>query len=256
MDDPAAFIERNEVRGGVAPAPLSAVYLCIAGLCIAAVGGGFLHQGLFRRFLARAPRVFRPALRAFVDLPRLVFFMHVFLYGVFFASTLPTLAYPFINVMMQEYIRHAFSDGSLGYVGEAYGSGNVLRAAAATWLNNFVVQTAGLTMLLSIIVPMLGVLKTAASFAVAGLGMTPLWTGMPAVFVPHSITMVLELEAYIYACVAVCVFWGHIARGIRAGRTGDAAHESLMTLLSATLLAGVMLGVAALYEAASLILLR
>ncbi len=256
LRDPNEFIDHHAVRGGVAPAPLPAVYLCIAGLGLAAFGGGFLHQGVFRYMHARVLAVFRPAMRAAVEHPRLVFFMHLFLYGIFFVGSLSTLVYPFANVMIQEYVRHVFTDGGLGYVGEAYGSGNILRAAAATWLNNFIVQTAGLTMLLSVIVPMLGVLKTAASFAIAGLGMTPLWTGMPGVFVPHSITMVLELEAYIYACVAVCVFWGHLVHGIRAGRAGDAAHESLMTLLSMTLLAGLLLAMAALYEAASLILLR
>jgi hypothetical protein len=255
MDDPDAFIERHEIQGSAAPAPPGAVYVCIAGLGVVAFGGALLHQGLFRVFIRRGG-VFRPAMRAAVDHPRLVFLMHALLYGTFFVCTLPAIRYPFINVLMQEYIRHAFSDGSLGYVGDAYGSGNVLRAAVATWLNNFIVQTAGLTMLLSVFVPMLGVLKTAMSFALAGVGMTPLWSGMPGVFVPHSITMVLELEAYIYACVAVCVFWGHLFRGVRAGRTGDAAHESLMTLLSATLLAGVMLAVAAIYEAMSLILLH
>lgn len=255
MDAPDEFIERHDVRGGAAPTPLNVVYVCLSGLGVVALGGALVHQGLFRGLVDRAG-VFRPALRAAIDHPRLVILMHIFLYGVFLASTLPAIRYPFINVLMQEYIRHAFSDGSLGYVGEAYGSGNILRAAVATWLNNFIVQTAGLTMLLSVIVPMLGVLKTAMSFALAGAGMTPLWSGMPAVFVPHSITMILELEAYIYACVAVCVFWSHLVRGVRAGRTGDAAHESFMTLLSATLLAGVMLGFAALYEAFSLIVLR
>jgi hypothetical protein len=255
MDDPEAFVKRHNVRGGNAPAPAVAVYVCVAGLGIVAVGGALLHQGAFVALYRRAPGVFRPAMRASATHPRLVFFMHVFLYGVFFLSMAPALRSPFLNVMMQEYIRHTFTEGSLWYVGEAYGSGNVIRAAAATWVNNFFVQTAGLTMLLSVIVPMVGVLTTAANFAIAGLGMTPLWSGMPGLFVPHSITMVLELEAYIYACVAVAAFWLGIVRGIREGKFADAAHESAMTLLSATLLAGTMLAVAAAYEAASLLLL-
>jgi hypothetical protein len=67
--------------------------------------------------------------------------------------------------------------------------------------------------------------------------------------------MVLELEAYIYACVAVCAFWLRVVRGIRAGRAGEGLHEATIMLVSATLLAGVMLGLAGLYEAATLILL-
>ncbi len=254
-DDAEAFVDRHEIHGGIAPAPMNAVLASLGGLVLVAIGGAFAFLALYPLLLRRGLGIFRPAARSAVEHPRVVFLMHVLLYGTFFAFTLPTLAYPFVNVLMQEFIGRTFSEGSLSYVGDAYASGHVIRATFATWVNNFVVQTAGLTMLPSVIVPMLGVLKTAASFAIAGLGMTPLWSGMPGLFLFHSITMVLELEAYIFACVAVCVFWIKIVRGLRERRLGDAAHDAFMTLLSATLLAGVTLAIAAFYEATTLILL-
>jgi hypothetical protein len=183
--------------------------------------------------------------------------MHVLLYGLFFLSMLPALVYPFISVWMQEFIGQVFSEkGSLDYVGEAYASGDIAGAAFATWLNNYIVQTVGLTFALSLVIPLAGVLKTAASFAFAGLGITPIWSGMPGMLTYHSITMVLELEAYIYACVAVCAFWTRLIRGLAAPATARAAGAAAKSLGSATLLAGLMLGVAAAYEAATLILLR
>jgi hypothetical protein len=255
LDDPEAFVKRFDVQGGVTPAALSAVLAALGGLVLVATGGGLVFQAAYGILLRGRLGVLRPAARSAIEHPRLVLGMHVFLYGTFFFLTLPTLAYPFVNVLMQQYIGQTFSEGTLAYVGEAYASGDVFRATFATWLNNFVVQTAGLTVLLSVIIPMSGVLKTAASFALAGLGMTPLWSGMPGLFLFHSITMVLELEAYIYACVAVCGFWLTLVRGVRERRIADAAHEALMMLLSATVLAGITLGIAALYEAATLLLL-
>jgi uncharacterized ion transporter superfamily protein YfcC len=86
--------------------------------------------------------------------------------------------------------------------------------------------------------------------------MTPLWSGIPGLLLFHSITIVLELEAYIYACVAVCIFWLRIVRGLGNRMVMESFHDAAKMLLSATLLAGLVLAVAALYEAASLILLR
>jgi uncharacterized membrane protein SpoIIM required for sporulation len=67
--------------------------------------------------------------------------------------------------------------------------------------------------------------------------------------------MVLELEAYIYACAAVVIFW---ARVFRAGRQRRLAplRDGFKILGSTTILCGVMLAIAGLYEATTLILLR
>ena len=245
--------KKRELMGGPAAAAAAVSGLCLVGLALIAVGGAGLHRAVF----ARMPRhgVTAPAHLAFGERPRLVRAMHVWMYGSFFFSMALAIALPQLNALAMEYVRQAFTEGSLSYVGNAYRGGNVLLAAAATWANNYLLQTVALTVLLSILVPCIGLLKTLASFVLTGVGMAPIWSGMAAHFTYHSITMILELEAYIYACVAVVIFWEHILGALRR-RSLAPVKDGFRILGSATLLAGVMLAIAGLYEATTLILLR
>lgn len=252
LGEEAEIDKGTEIHGGMYPASLVSVWLCMAGLGLAAVGGAMLHRAAFRR-VQRG--VFGPACRAFTAEPGIVRAMHALLYGGFFLAAALALMMPQINVFMMNVIVHAFSEGNLGYVGDAYRSGNIIAAAAATWVNNYLLQTVVLTVLLSVVVPCIGVLKTLLSFGVAGLGMAPLWSGTAANYTFHSITMVLELEAYIFACAAVVIFWKRIVSAVRKREFSPAAEGARM-LASATVLTGVMLAVAGLYEALTLILLR
>jgi len=250
--DAVPFDDDDEIEGGLFPASGASTALSLAGLALAAAGGAVLHRAAFRR-VRRG--LFGPACRAFEAHPRIVRGMHAVLYGSFFLSAALTVLMPQLNVLVMNFIVHAFSEGNLGYVGDAYRSGNVFKAAVATWVNNYLVQTVLLTVLISILVPCIGVLKTLASFSLAGLGMAPVWSGIAANYTFHSITMVLELEAYIYTCAAVVIFWNKVAAAIHQ-REVAIAREGARTLLSATFLAGVLLAIAGLYEAVTLILLR
>lgn len=252
MKEDSPIHERAEVFGGHFPASALSVWCTMAGLALAAAGGSVLHRIVFQRIRTG---MFGTACRAFEASPKLVRVMHLLLYGGFFASAVFTILNPQINIIAMNFITHAFSEGSLNYVGDAYRSGNVFMAALATWVNNYLLQTVVLTMLLSLAIPYAGILKTFASFAFAGLGMAPLWSGIAANYTFHSITMVLELEAYIYACVAVAIFWIKLYAALRQ-RNSAPVLEGTRIMASATLLAGVQLAIAGLYEALTLILLR
>lgn len=253
QDDPGALAKEHDIQGGIAPVPPVVTFLSIAGLMVVALGGGLLHWAFFVSRAQRRTGWFVPLYREVAAHPRLVRFMHVFLYGGLFLLMVVGFLFPMGNVIAQEYIGHAFTEGELGYVGRAYESGNIPLAAAATWVNNYLLQTVALTIGLSVIVPFLGVLKAWASFAGAGFGMTPLWSGMSGMLIFHSITMVLELEAYVFACVTVVLFWMKVYRCVRAG---ERIMEAASLLFAGTVISGVMLAIAALYEAATLILLR
>ncbi len=244
--------KKQELSGDPAAASAAVSGLSIIGLALAAAGGAGLHRALFARMPRRG--ITAPARIAFGERPRLVRRMHTVMYGSFFFSMAAAIAWPQLNALAMEYVRQAFSEGSLSYVGDAYRSGNVLLAAAATWANNYLLQTVVLTVLASLAVPCLGILKTLASFVIAGVGMAPIWSGMPSRYSYHAITIILELEAYIYACAAVAVFWGQIVGAFRHGSLAP-AKDALRILGSATALAGIMLAIAALYEATTLILL-
>lgn len=227
----------------------------ILGLVLVATGGAMVQLRFFGRLAPRRCGPFSPAFRAIAGgwLPLAA--MHILLFGSFFAMMAVGMERPIDNMRLQNYVLHAFTEGELGYIGNAYASGNIPLAAAATFVNNFALQVVVLTILISFVIPAIGVLKNVLSFMMAGFVMSPIWAGLAMTLVYHSITMTLELEAYVVASFVVCLFWWRIARGLAKGGFLREAKEGLKEVASGTLLAGVMLAAAALYEAATLILL-
>lgn len=228
--------------------------LVIAGLVITACGGTLLHWRIFRHW--PLPLWARPVTRDIARFPWLFLAMHVIMYGGLFMAMGLALAFPLANYTVLSYITHQFSEGALGYVGAAYDSGNILRAAAATFLNNYVLQTCVFTFIISLPPFCLGFFKTLLSFAVAGFGMSPLWLDGTTHLTYHAITMVLELEAYILASFIVVLWPLRLVLGVHQGMLGAEALAGLRSFGAGLLLTGFMLAIAAIYEATTLILLR
>ena len=182
--------------------------------------------------------------------------MHMLMYGAFFGMMTFGYTQPIAQMWMSNFIVSQFEQGSVAYIGEAYESGSIPRAAWATFFNNYVIQTVLMTVLISLVLPMIGILKTMLSLIVVGFGMAPTWAGMTGMYTFHSITMTLELEAYIFACICVVFFWGNLVAGAMKNEFLAGLKRSIQVLMSGTLLAGIMLALAALYEAATLILAR
>ncbi len=229
-------------------------YLTLFGLVVVAVGSSWLHTRLFFRLSHANYRLFGPLFREMRDRPLLFAGMHVFLYGTFFGWMAAGLESPLVNFRLTEYVGSIFTEGGLSYIGEAYASQNILRATFATWFNNYVVQSLGLTYGISLIPIALGVLKTAFSFALVGFAMAPLWIGTAAGYAFHCITMALELEAYIVACFVVTVWPLRWIQALFGSNPGENAWLNVRIYAGGALLTGIMLALAALYEATTLIL--
>lgn len=248
-------LQGRTIVGGDPPARRTHTLVVILGLVCVATGGAVLHVRILNRWGPTARGVFAPFLRAHAEGPFLVALMHVVLYGSLFLAMLAATRMPIENMRLHEFVVHTFSEGGLGYVGDAYQSGNVWRAAAATWVNNYLLQTLGLTFLPSLIVPFVGVLKTLGSFVLAGFALSPLWAGNASRFVFHAITMTLELEAYILACVAICLFPIRLFGRSHGPGLPQRFVAAWRIVIGAALLCGIMLAIAGLYEALTLILI-
>ena len=255
-EDDAALRDLELLGGNLAPAiPLHA-WAITAALLLVAVGGAITHLRLFALLADRRVGPFRPVLREIRDRPFLIGLVHLVLFGPFFLMMAVSVDYPLPNMWMQQFIEHVFSEGDLSYIGAAYASGNILLASVATFVNNYFAQTVALTFLISIVFPFLGLFKNMASFAIAGLGMSPIWSGMAAIFMYHCITMTLELEAYVVASFVVCVWPIKLLRGVATGTFRVEWGESVRLLGSGLLITAFMLAGAAIFEASTLILLR
>jgi len=254
VDDEEAESEAL-LLGGRARTRLNFAWAVVAALMITALGGAIAHISLFLRWADNAPRMLRPVLRAIAAHPALFAFMHLLLYGLFFAAMAQGVTQPVLNYRAADYIGSIFTEGGLSYIGDAYASEEIVRAAAATFFNNYVVQTIGLTFGISIVPLALGVVKTALSFVMVGFVMAPVWTGIAAGYSFHSITMVLELEAYIVACFVVVLWTRRCFRAMYENRVMGEMRENFALYGSGVVLTGLMLALAAFYEAATLILL-
>ncbi|HDP36029.1 MAG TPA: hypothetical protein ENN29_13075 [Candidatus Hydrogenedentes bacterium] len=225
----------------------------IMGLMIAALGGAIAHYYLFRLLLARRYRPLYAILSEINKRSGLFICLHIVMYSVFFYSMYAAIRNPLITYRITQYIEAVFSHGGLGYIGEAYASGDVVRAAWMTFYNNYIEQTLGLTFLISLFPVPFGFIKNLLSFALVGGALAPLWVGASQAYVLHVITMVLELQSYIIACFAIIAWPLHLFQGIRLGRGFASVKSGLLMLFSAAILTGAMLGVAAFYEAFTLI---
>lgn len=254
-EDTDAFIAVPPFTGGMLLSRVIVAKLAIFGLLLTALGGAIAHYSLFQLLHFHRYRLLFPFLDMIFKRPTLYWTMHIALYGIFFFSMYESINNPLLTYRVSQYIQAVFSQGGLGYIGEAYASGDVIRAAWATYYNNYIEQTLGLTFLISLFPIPIGLLKNLASFSLVGGALAPLWAGTSSAYVLHCITMILELQAYIIACFAITAWPLHLIRGIRNHQFVIHIKSGLTMLFCATLFTGIMLWVAALYEAFTLIYL-
>ncbi|HQH67189.1 MAG TPA: hypothetical protein PK166_02270 [Candidatus Hydrogenedentes bacterium] len=226
------------------------------GLMLVAAGGAMVQVYVLRQLAGRAGGVFRPFLSELTTRPRLLFALHLALYGALFAAMTGGYLHPRITWNAVRFTRDVFAEGELGYIGRAYESGNILMATLATLKQNYVMGTCFYTVLPSLIIPFAGVFKNLLSFSFVGLVMAPLWTGTAAQNTYHSITLTLELEAYVLASFAVCVLPLRVFEGFQGGAWATQYVTGLRVIAGAVVVVGVMLALAAAYEATTLILLN
>lgn len=200
-----------------------------------------------------APGYMRALCEAVAEGTRGWYAVHLICYGTFAALMLMGVSDARGNMQIIEVVKQQFTEGDLAYIGKAYLSGNVLAAANATWVNNYLLQTVALATGISVIPPLgLGFFKTLVSLAIVGFAMAPVWTDIIGNYVLHSGTMVLELEPYVLVAWT-CIFWPiRLVQGLRA-RDSQRIGRWLLVMLQALLIAGAALYVAALYEGITLI---
>jgi hypothetical protein len=162
--------------------------------------------------------------------------------GVLTGSTLPDSC----DVAVMEIVESAIT--SLGATA-AYGSGDVPRAAATTFYQNFVVVTLSVTFTLSAILGVPGYLYAAASFFVQGIPFGLVGGGAPTELLALVVLVLLELTAYFIVVAGGGMLLATVVkRGI--GQLGAGFAKLLLMLPIAMLL----LLTGAWYEAVIIIL--
>lgn len=180
--------------------------------------------------------------------------VHIICYGTFIAAMCAGLADPLGNMQMLDFVRAQFSEGGLAYVGDAYLSGDIIAAANATWVNNYLLQTVLMTIVPSVLPVALGFFKTLVSFGMVGFAMAPGWTDTISGYTFHSGTMVLELEPYVLVAYVVLLWPKWFFQGIFVTRDFGARLARWINLVfEAAVVSGILLYLAAIYEGITLI---
>ena len=242
------------ILGGFIRSDAKTVYVSFLAMCLIALGGALLQfSGLHFMRRSRQSVIFAPLAEAVLKRPKLFWGSHIFFYGAFFIAVWVAIQSPIRAFRFEQYTETVFQIGGLGHIGAAYSSGKISYAAWMTFYNNYIEQVLFLIFLISLFPLPLGLIKTFLSLCLAGWTMSPLWLRTAEMLFFHSLTIVMELEAYIFACIVIIIWTILLWSGIKNRCFLKSLKQGLLLLFVAALFTGVLLGIAAVYEAVTLI---
>ena len=257
-------------------------YVYLGGLAAFLLGGSGALIGLFRGLAVRVqgastggdetrdevaglaaterarPRWWAAPLIEMEKRPGLVWGVHLVYFGLVIAASVLIYNMPDIQTVLLSGVRDALggSSGPLAAAGQAYGSGNIARAAGVTFAINFFLGSLLMLTLPSIVVPGTGTLIAAVRALLWGLLLAPTLTTLAHAMLPHSGTMLLEGEGYILATLFGLLIPIHIVQSSLGGTPLTRFGRVLLLNLQANLWVAAVLAVAACYEATEVILMN
>ncbi len=250
-------------RGRFTPVPADVrveggpYFLYLGGMALLLLGGSVLFVRLYAYLAGIVPwTVLRRPLEALCQWPRLLYGLHAFFFGTFLLMAAIVYFVPAVQSLMIGAVQDevAGGRGPLGFAGKAYLSGSIPLAALATLGVNFILGTVLVISLPSIIVPGCGSLVMLVRSVMVGLMLAPTSVRMAGVMVPHSLTILVELEAYIVATFFALMVPIYLFRRREGPTVPDRYGRALLLNLQGLLLVLAILAVAAVYEAVEVIL--
>lgn len=188
---------------------------------------------------------------------KLFVLVNVFYFSVMLVGAAIALANPQAQAELLMATGQELSAGPLSSVTDAYVSGNILSAASATFVMNYIAGTLGTITLPSLVLPIWApIMGAIRSLAWGIMILVPVEGLYPAnIAVPHYLTLLLEGEAYVIAIFA-CL--RQVKALIRPADFGtDSRLKAYVTSIfdnaRLQLVVIPVLAVAALYEAGEVI---
>src|SRR5512143_2295188 len=127
----------------------------------------------------------------------------------YYALVVIGMIYVAFNPKLQEELLNlvgaAFMTGPLSFVGQSYANAKVFPAIGATFLVNLFIGSFGTITLPSLLVPFSGFLIGLYRAAMWGLILSPAHPQMRLIMIPHSLTLLLEGQAYILTLLAAYI---------------------------------------------------
>ncbi len=176
---------------------------------------------------------------------------------VFFLTGLFFMAVIYLSPQIQWYLLASLrmqDTGPLAIAARAYGSGNILRAAAVTFLINFPLGSFASITLPSIILPGIGVIITILRSVMWGLLLAPTFLSLSSMMLPHSFTLLLEGHAYVVATFFAILIPVYLCRRAEGPTFLRRYGRAVVLNIKGCLIIIIVLMIAAIYEAIEIIL--
>lgn len=148
----------------------------------------------------------------------------------------------------------AGGSGPLGVAGKAYMSKNIPLAAVTTVVINFFIGSLAVITLPSLVLPGVGILVLGFRSLLWGLLLSPSFINLSGMMLPHSLTLLLEGEAYIVAGFFALLVPVYLLRKTEGPGLVNRYGRALLMNVKGNLLVAIILAVAAIYEAIEVIM--
>lgn len=180
--------------------------------------------------------------------------INIVYYGLMIACMLVVVIFPDLQHWLLQTVKQAASapiDGVMPRVFAAYANHNFLAALAITFVVNLVIGALLSITIPSLILPFSGFLIALYRAALWGLLLSPADPQLRWIMIPHSLTLLIEGQAYVIAMLAA---WQQGLALLRPSTVGATTRrQALATGLKRTtvlyVLIVILLAVAAVYEA-------
>ncbi|MCX5674331.1 MAG: hypothetical protein NTX87_04930 [Planctomycetota bacterium] len=232
-------------------------FLYLLGMALMLFGGSVLFVRLYAYLAGVVPwPVLRGPLAALRDWRRLLYGLHALFFGILLLAAAGVYFLPPVQTLLVAALHGEIEAGTgpLGVAGKAYGSGSVALAAVATVAINFLFGTVLVITLPSMVVPGIGIFATIFRSLMIGLMLAPSTVRMAGVMLPHSFTLLVEMEAYIVATLFVLLIPIYLFRRSEGPTVFRRYGRALLVNLKGLLLVFGILAIVAVYEAVEVIL--
>jgi len=249
--------DRFSVIGGDVRLEAGSYFLYVAGLAVMLLGGSALFVRLYAWLAGVVTwRVLQEPLAVLSRWRRLLYGLHVAVFGLMVLAAAGVYFLPSVQSVLLGAVHSEVAGGSgpLGLAGRVYRSGNIPLAALTTVGINFLAGTLASITIPSAIVPGLGSLMTVGRSLVVGLALAPTTARMSGMMLPHSLTILVEMEAYIVATLFALMVPTYLFRRSEGPTWYRRYGRALLVNLKGLLIVFGILAVVAVYEATEVIL--
>ena len=190
------------------------------------------------------------ALRTIKEFRRAYIVLNLVYYGLVICGMVYVAFNPALQQLLLEAVGSAFTEGPLSTVAGAYTGGQILLAIVLTFVVNLTIASFLWITLPSLVIPFSGLVTGACRAILWGVLLSPSSPEMSAVMIPHSLTLILEGQAYILAMLAAYIqgrafLW---PATVDAATHGEGYRAGVKRSLRLYLLVAIVLAVAAVYE--------